>query len=518
MNFSTSRSTIGSLTLATLLICSVLVGAVGGVSAQSSEPVVNTQTHGTVTIDAYNVSWDPIQYENDNGKLVEHPSHVNQSADNPYSYTVTDVELSNFGEFPRKSGEENNSVSALEASEWSTSVSDTTNTALTASDVETAPGVDAVNIATGGSMGAGDTATATFSNFSVTSDENKRYLQVAMDVNQLDSAATVDVRVVDENGDYYVAEINASRTSGEDLIASAQGEGYVFQRQLGNMSLVANGDGTFDNIAKTEIVIAEADADVSVSALNVEKMSAWDLGTEMVDTDGDEKLEERQITEVSSAGDISIHQLNTTGPAFDSAVIHDLSIDFVSDRDDRDSSEIETSFNQTDNRPGYYGTATIYAPTGLPSAYELSYSGVKTTHNQSFLSDRYIEVSHAEGVGDTNPENISSWTDITSSYSSEGTTVTVDDTIQPGQTNYVVVKPARRVGVQHGQERLRHWWRHDGPRRWWRRPRKPPAHRWRADHARWSVGVRQRPHPVHRTRARGVSPMTDATPPRGGEH
>jgi hypothetical protein len=431
---------VRSLFLVVLLVGSAFA-VTGTVAAQQSgTTVANPTTSGEVTIQSYNVSWDPIQYENNNGELVAHPSHVNESVDNPYSFVATDIEVADYGTFPRKSAESGNSASALDASEWSTSVSDTSNTALSTSDVETAPGVDAVNIATGGSMGSGDTATATYSNFSVTSDEKKRYLQVAMDVNQLDSGATVDVRVVDENGDYYAAEVNPSRSSGEDLIGSAQGEGYVFQRQLGDMELVADGDGTFDNIEKTEVVIVEGDADVSVTAVNAQKMSTWDLGTQLKDTNGDGELEETTLKEVSSPGAVSITSLDSMGQTFQKGIVHDLTIDFASNRSDRDADEIVTNFNQTDQRPGYYGTATIYVPTGLPSAYELSYASVQTSHTQSFLSDRYIEVSYAEGVGDTAPKNISSWTDITSSYSSQGANVTVDDTLQPGQTNYAVIK------------------------------------------------------------------------------
>jgi len=430
-----------SLFLVVLLVGSALVAGTGPAAAQQSgTTVANPTTSGEVTIQSYNVSWDPIQYENNNGELVAHPSHVNESVDNPYSFVATDIEVADYGTFPRKDAESGNSASALDASEWSTTVSDTSNTALSASDIETAPGVDAVNIATGGSMGSGDTATATYSNFSVTSDEKKRYLQVAMDVNQLDSGATVDVRVVDENGDYYAAEVNPSRSSGEDLIGSAQGEGYVFQRQLGDMSLVANGDGTFDNIEKTEIVIADGDADVSVAAVNVQKMSTWDLGTQLKDTNSDSELEETTLREVSSPGAVSITSLDSMGQTFQKGIVHDLTIDFVSNRTDRDADDIVTNFNQTDQRPGYYGTATIYVPTGLPSAYELSYANVQTSHTQSFLADRYIEVSYAEGVGDTAPKNISAWTDITSSYTSQGANVTVDDTLQPGQTNYAVIK------------------------------------------------------------------------------
>jgi len=46
-------------------------------------------------------------------------------------------------------------------------------------------------------------------------------------------------------------------------------------------------------------------------------------------------------------------------------------------------------------------------------------------------------VAYAEGVGDTNPKDVDSWTTITSSYSEQNANVTVDDTIQPGQTSYV---------------------------------------------------------------------------------
>jgi len=70
----------------------------------------------------------------------------------------------------------------------------------------------------------------------------------------------------------------------------------------------------------------------------------------------------------------------------------------------------------------------------MPDAYDLSYSSAELVVEQAYTETHYKSVEYAEGTGDTEFSEIedTSWTDITDSFNSKGSTVTVDETLQPG--------------------------------------------------------------------------------------
>lgn len=409
---------------AMLVLFSAVAGTAGMALAQSSAEAPNPETSAQYTNDNYNMTWSsPLTFENDQGELETLDARVNESADNPYSFVATDMEFEDAGEFPH----DKDDVSALDASEWSTS-----GASISATDADRGQ----LNVATDGSVTSGTTTTATFDNFSITSDVQKKHLAIAADVNTLDSGATVEVRAMDSDGDYVAATINGSSAESQNLLANQTGEGFLLQRQMGKMSVMGSGDGTMTEVDSVEVAVMDGDADVTVSMLNLDKMSKYTYGVEKVDTD-DDALEDVTIHEIDSPGAVSIHSLDSMGDTFSEATINGLTTDIVKSTSTLEGDDVEYSFNRTEDRPGYYGTATIYIPTGLPSAYDISFSNVVTEEEQVYLEGRYLEVAYAEGVGDTNPKDVDSWTTITSSYSEQDTNVTIDDTIQPGQTSYV---------------------------------------------------------------------------------
>jgi len=406
---------------------------------------------GDVTIADHPVAEGPLTYNDNNGEWTSLPGSVNNTADNPYSFAASDINFSDATAFPHASKN-----SWTSAADWTTTVSDTTNTALTVSDVETAPGVDAVQIATGGSMGSDDTATATFAeNVSITSDEEKRYLQIVGDVNTLDSGATVDVRVVDEDGDYYNATIDPSASSIDDTtIATQTGEGFVYQQQLGTMTIQQVGDGTFNDIQKVEVVTSDADADVTISALNVDKTGAWDFGDEKVDTDDDDELETQQIVD-HNAGAIAIHDLGKMGDTFADAHIKGLTVAFETPLSALPSADVSVEYTEATQYSNYESHFKMDARFEMPDQYDLSYANLKFRDTVSVPGTRYVNVEYAEGTGDTAFDDISSWTDLTNSYSSVGADVTIDDTVQPGSAmvisyDYVVTSEEKSELQQTG--------------------------------------------------------------------
>ena len=416
------------LITAIVVVSMVATPVLGAGIDLGSDSVQTAETRADWTKKTHQLDWDVAQYEGDNGSMVSAPMEVNSSADNPYSYVPTHVAFEDAGEFPHSKSNE----SALDADDWSTSGS-----LITASNAEPAPGVRAISVATDGSMTSSDTATASYSNFSVETDEAKKFLQLGVDVNTLDSGTVVWVKATDANGDVKRAQINGTSgaTTNESTIATGTGDGYIYQRQFGKMDTIALGDGTFNDISSVEIIVSGGDADVDVTMLNFDKMSKYQYGTRMVDTDGDDNLESEDIYE-TTGGQISISSLESLSMP-DSAEIKNLVVDSIFTAN---SSNVEATFEETPDDPVYYGTATYYIPVGLESAYDISYANAETYANQSLASERYVEVSYAEAVGDTDPQNVTSWSSYTDSFSSVGTEVVIDNTKQPGQTSYVKIK------------------------------------------------------------------------------
>ncbi|QZX98725.1 hypothetical protein [Halobaculum rubrum] len=435
--------TLFSKRAAALAMVVLLVVSAGGAVAQASMTIndpgeVNYESDAvhnpgigvTLEKDTHQVGWGLTQYEGNSGELVTPDARVNDSEANPVGVTATDINFSDAGAFPRY----NETHSALDASEWSTT------TGVSVADTTTAPNVDALNVATNGSFADGDSATATYAlSQSIDSDEAKRSLQLFADVNTLDAGAHVEIRVVDEDSDYKTAVIDPDNSTDADhVLANATGEGYVLQHQLGEMSTttVSGSDGTFDNIQSVEIVVEDGDADVSLSVINSEKLGEYTLGEQRYDSDDDgEEDETRTITEPT--GQFWITGVDTMGDTFSNADIAGMEIAMIFDASSLDQ-EMDAHIEFTDDRgdsgvyPGFQFIVDSYYRLSLPSAYDVSYSNAELTDEVELPSSRYQTVEYAEGVSDTEFDEISSWSSVKSSYDSQGDEVTLDSTIQPG--------------------------------------------------------------------------------------
>ncbi len=447
MNFDTSR--FAPVFIAVLLVASSLTGVVGVAIAQQADApspiddptelnydastVHNPEIDATVTKDVHRVGeWTPVEYEGNSGTVRTLNASLNQSQANPVAVVATDINASDFGEFPRKN-EEDNTASALDASEWTKSGS--ASGKLTISDTTTAPNVDAVQVATS-SMTSGDTAVAEYANFSIDSDEDKRFGQFAVDVNTLDASTHAEVRVVDSDGDYKAFVIDPdNETDSANVLANSTGEGFVSQRQLGKMTTtsVSGSDGTFDNVAAVHVNVAEGDLDASFALVNVEKMGRYSFGEQAYDEDDDgEKDETRTIYEPS--GQYSITGYDSLKSSFAGAEVHNTE-QVVSFHASNLTEEMDAhvEFSTAGDYPDFAFIADVYYRLELPSAYDLSYSNAELTDTVNLPSGRYQSVEVADGVGDSNFSDISSWSSVKSNYATQGANVTLDSTIQPGQ-------------------------------------------------------------------------------------
>jgi len=428
--------------LAVFLVGLMLLSAAGpAVAAQAdtspdglatgSDAVPDAWIDVDVTKDSHEMGWSPAEYEDDNGDTATLDAHVNESAENPVTYTATDVEVDEFGEFPRNDGESNNTASALDASEWTKDASGSAGTG-TVADTTTAPGVDAVSFSTSG-QGSSDSMVFTYDNFTIGSDVSKRLIQIGADVDTLESGATVEVRAVESDGDYRTVYADTGNdTSDADTFAASAGEGKVLQQQLGGLPLDGSGDGAMDAIDRIEVHVSGGNAGMDVAMLNAEKLGAYQFGDERYDEDDDGSMDSTRSIEEPS-GELSITGFDTLGSTFDDAVIHDATYEMRFDVEDlTEAADVHWNVSSTEAYPNFPHMADIYYRLSLPDAYDLSYADAELVGTQELPDDRYNAVELAEGISDTEFENVTTWSDETGTYGTTGEHV-LDNTIQPGQ-------------------------------------------------------------------------------------
>jgi len=409
-----------------LLAFSLLASAGALALNQSADKTPNPRITSQVTKSEHKMGdWGAMDYQANDGSMATLPGEINQSVDLPVAYKATDVNFSAADEFPRSTDADH----ATESQLWTKDASGSAGTG-TVSNTTTATGVDAVQMSTS-SQTSSDTMSFTYSDFTVSSDENSRYLQIALDVNTLDSGATVNVSVVDSDGD----ERRAILATGENyadanVIGNSTGEGLVYQEELGQIPLEGSGSGTWNDIEKVRVDVHDANADVEISALNLERQSPWTWG----------ENETSQITNHGEGGYINITSLGTLGSTFEDATLHDVSIQVDLPASNLSDDRVEANFtrDETDAYPGYFGTADIYYRVSARSAYDLSWGNPETVETQSLPGNRYITVEHASGVGSTDFQDIedSKWTDKTDSYGAEGENVSVAS-ISSGDENVI---------------------------------------------------------------------------------
>lgn len=424
------------LFLAALVLLSAGVGSVAAMTVDDptglnygADATPNPKIVTDVTKDVHKVGeWKPTEYEGDNGKVKQLDAHVNASKANPVTLVATNINETDFTQFPRN-GESSNSASWIDASEWSTSGSN-----ISVSETTTAPNVEALTISTSG-LASGYTDSATYSNFSIDSDEAKRHIQLAADVSKLESGAHVEIQVHDADNDYKNITVDPdSKASADDVLANSTGEGFVLQQQLGKLTTRSDGDGDgFDNIESVKVTVTDADASVTFSLVNSEKMGQYAFGDQAYDGSDDNSEKDETRTLYEPTGTYSVKAIDTLGDTFSDATVRNVQISMVFAASDlKESMDAQANFTKATNYPSFEWMGTFDYRLQLPSAYDLSYSNAKLVMTAGLPEDRYQVVQIAEGVSDTPFEDISSWTDVTSKVD-QGKQVVLDSTIQPGQ-------------------------------------------------------------------------------------
>ncbi|WP_134671725.1 hypothetical protein [Halorussus marinus] len=437
------------------LVASPVAGAAGDLGANpDADQYPETKfVEDQLTVESHDrSSMDWLEYEGDNGNIKTVPAHVNGTESGAMvAYRADRIDADELGQYPRVSNEENNSVTWLNAGNWTASGA---SISVTDADGSTAADVEAVQVTTDGSLTDGSSAHVAYTEQSITSDVEKRYLQLVANVDDLDSGAQLSVQVRDGDGDYVAAVVNSSRdaTAG-DVIANQTASGVIFQEQLGQLEVAGSGDGSLDAIEEVRVVAEDGDATATITGLNVQKKSRWDFGDERVpdtSTDDEDDYTDQTVYERPEGGEINASDLTGMGDTFSDAAINKLRYLNVEYRmqDDADASTIE--FPEASNYPNYPNLIDVSYRQTIPTAYDLTHGNLELKTEQSFLSERYTQFRYAEGVGDTETGDIgeSSWIDLSGELGDRNQTIVADSTVQ-SDTTYVVQMEAKLQESQY---------------------------------------------------------------------
>lgn len=421
-------------------------------------PVINA----SVTTSAQDLSQgrthdDIAGYEDDNGNWVsgnETPFVVNTSHDissgrnvNPYSFKPGHIEDSSYTAFPDKADR-----TWSNASGWST----VTNGAnVTISNTTVATNVDAVQFDTGTSgntVSNGQTVfEAAYSRWDgeLDSDETKRVLQFAADVDTLEANAEVHVRLYDESADYKQFVMNGSRNFDTNNTVLANGTNdFVKQVKLSDIS--TQGGGSFDNIENVTVEVisrgtTNADATFSISWLDLRKKTKNDLGEKRAttddsgnDADSDGDFDEFQTIH-NSTNDVDVYSMETLDSEYDDAVITDLTYPARYQADGLDSQGQEGtyvfSFEDPEN-PGFATKLNVTYSLELPGVVDLSYSQTKVKMIQKWSDSRYLTLEQASEVSESTNLSHASFSSV--STTSKGSAVTIQSSSVDAGERFIV--------------------------------------------------------------------------------
>jgi hypothetical protein len=406
--------------------------------AFSSDVVDAPYITGTVTVETTEPDMAQLDHIDDSGEvtplsdygIVLAESTDEDSPHNPVTLRASDIQADEFSAFPRGITYDHDSdtstdevdVSALDADLWSTDVSSTAGSMSVSS-----PSEGRLKISTS-SQTSGDVAIATFDlatagseDATITSGVDRKYLQMIADVDVLNTGATVEVRVEDSTGSQKVATIatGADETTSSVLLSST-GASQVANARLGELAT------DLSDIEKVRIAVLDANVDMTLDGLNLERESEWVFGSEEY-LDSDNNVDTQDVTE--PRGTYSITGLGTLPSALASAPIEGVKYDVWLSATEVPSEQVHAEVRSS---PDSYDRSQVLdwvVEYEWPSAYDLSVSAGTLRNVTALPSSRYLVAEVATGIADIDPDaddsietqvdNIS-WTDRSGSLGSVG--------------------------------------------------------------------------------------------------
>lgn len=361
-----------------------------------------------------------LTYTDSDGQSVEADADV--TGNNTVSYLPSHMGTSEFAEFPR-----NGDTSAINASHWTTSGATVSDGELGAADT----------LDFSASLADGGTASATYSDFTLDTDEQIRTFVVVGSVNTLASGATAQIELVDANGNTVAYDVDASQnTSDAGVFAAATGDSFVSQQEIGDLT----GGSNIDTVEEVRISAADGDVDLSIAAVDLDGYSTYTFGDTYPDDDDTNDAEE--LTE--PAGKVNVTGLDTIDSAFDDAVFDTIEFTAEFHATQLDDSDMLYESELAEGYPGYdiFGTTT-YRFT-LPDTHIFSYADPVMESEVAQPDNIYETVQVSTSASDGNlADDVGdySWVASEQAYAEQGDTVTL-------ASGTAMMTPGEPVAVQ----------------------------------------------------------------------
>jgi len=461
-NAQLHETTLGRRRFMQATAATAAMAAAGGVAAKASddlnygsELVQNPFIASTVSVaevdqgansDSIDEEMEALDYIADDGtvqNLSEQGGQIAEREDestphNPVTLQASKFDTEEFYSFPRgeeydsdSDGEDDSDLDVLDATHWSTDTSGSAGS-MTVEDADSPANSKALRVSTS-SQGSGDTALATFSDFSITDGLDRKHLQLVLDVDTLESGVTVGIRAKDSDGDYREVTIDPSAdTSNTGVVANATTTSKVYQVELGQLSTVSggNGDGLQD-YDEIEIAVSEANADITLYGFNIERESRWTFGSQEY-TNSDDELDTQSVEEPT--GTFSITGLDTLPDVFSSATLRDVEYEVEFQASGLPSDQVDFTFKDAP-KYSYKRRFEVVYGWDLPSAYDLSYASESLEDEVVVPGSRFVDARFASGVSElpelSDVEDID-WTDRSDKYGSIGDDIVLSDVISAG--------------------------------------------------------------------------------------
>lgn len=437
----------------------------------------NTAPHPITKVDVTTSAQDLSQgtsdeaiagYENDSGDWVsgsDSPFTVNTSHDiesganvNPYTFTPSHIEDSGLQAFPDGHTADDDWLNASTAG--TNPVWDVTDTGgnLSLTETSVVSGVDGIrfNTGTSGDSGIANGDVMYSAKYNQTgdlaedTDEGKRVLIIAGDMDTLEANTEVQIRIDDESGSYKQVVANTSGTAftGNNF-ASGTGS-FFYQVKLSTLTTQGT-DSTFDNIESITVrQVADGttngDADFTISALDIRRKTKLQIGEMRATTDDDGNDPDSDgdydqfQTVYNATGDVSVHSMGTLASEFDDAVIHDLTYPAHYEAGGLDQQGEDGDYVvywQNASNPGYDHELNVTYQLTLPSAIDLSYSNAEVNMTQKWGQDRYLELGVNDDVADSTDLSEADMTSQLDSLGAQGDEIQLDNA--PAAGDNVVV-------------------------------------------------------------------------------
>lgn len=403
----------------------------GGVSAQEttgelnfgSDFVQDPWIEGTTTVaEVDRESMGELDFVADDGtesSLAEMggvlaPRDEEDQPHNPIRLRGDLIHSNEYTSFPRdetftNADDEEEDLNAVDATHWTVDESGTTGS-LTLNTVTSDPDGDALEVQAVNADG--DIGTATFTDFEISSGEMRKYLQLVVNVRDLPSATTVTFVVRDSDGDERTARIDSAADRSEDgVVANEVADGVVFQTQVGDL----NGSAEMNTIEEFEIQVENGDVDLLLSAINLERESRWEYGTQEY-LNSDEEVDTQTMYE--PAGQFAITSLDTLGSRFDSATLGDVEYDVHYYARELPSENINFEFSDAERYDQEYRFEAVYN-FEIETHYDLGHQLDRLADEQLYPSSRYlateIVTDQDEQVALEDVEDLD-WTDVSTEY------------------------------------------------------------------------------------------------------